>query len=83
MAENETGQTADQRLLLVIPILVAGISLAQVVFEGPTAAALTVVCVAGLIAILVRVGVNARAGSQDAADDATPDGSGSGGGTRG
>ena len=76
MAENEAGQTADQRLLLVIPVLVVGISLAQVVFEGPTAAALTVVCVAGLIAILVRVGVNARAVNQDAPDDATPGGGG-------
>ncbi|AIR99689.1 hypothetical protein [Streptomyces glaucescens] len=74
MAENEAGQVAAQRLLLVIPILVAGISLAQVVFEGRTAAALTVVCVAGLIAVLVRVGLSARAGNQNAAGDTAPGG---------
>jgi ABC-type molybdate transport system substrate-binding protein len=62
MSENESWRAANAKLALVIPVLVAGIAISQVSLEGWAADGLTVFCAASLIAVLLRIGLNARAG---------------------
>ncbi|MGX1132182.1 ABC-type molybdate transport system substrate-binding protein [Streptomyces glaucescens] len=62
MSENESWRAANAKLALVIPVLVAGIAVGQVSLDGWAADGLTVFCAAALIAVLLRIGLNARSG---------------------
>lgn len=63
MSENESWRAANTKLALTIPVLVAGIAISQVSLEGWAADGLLLFCGCALIAVVLRIGLNARAGS--------------------
>ncbi|MFE7839138.1 hypothetical protein ACFU53_24730 [Streptomyces sp. NPDC057474] len=63
MSENESWRAANGKLALTIPVLVAGIAISQASLEGWAADGLMFFCAVALIAVVLRIGLNARAGS--------------------